>query len=73
MLFRSPKTLNKFVDLANSLQLPNDVMTNVAGPNVPVQGAWWNFQGNASLLVAGKLITTENLHEMIKIFRQVCW
>eukprot|EP00434_Breviolum_minutum_P024349 symbB.v1.2.021504.t1/scaffold1860.1/size98300/4 len=24
-----PKTLNKFVDLANSLQLPNDVMTNV--------------------------------------------
>ena len=33
------------MDLANSLQLPNDVMTNVAGQNVPVQGAVWNFQG----------------------------
>ena len=41
-----PKKLNKFVDLANSLQLPNDVMTNVAGPNVPVSGCLGNFQGS---------------------------
>ncbi len=39
-----PKKLNKFVDLANSLQLPNDVMTNVAGPNVPVLGVWGIFR-----------------------------
>jgi len=32
-----------------------------------VQGAFREFQGNSSLLVTGKLITTENLHEMIQI------
>lgn len=53
------------MDLANSLQLPNDVMTNVAGPNVPVRGAWWNFQGKPPVIDREADNDKENLHELI--------
>lgn len=68
-----PKTLNKFVDLANSLQLPNDVMTNVAGPNVPGAGC---LSGISRQFFPVSNREADNDRESARNdsnFRQVCW